>query len=357
MATMKVKATLDSRNYKRGVKEMKRETKGFGKGLKAISGKMKAVFAVGAIAAVVGAIKSLTTAAFDATGQLVRMSEQAGVSVENLQKLATAVLDSAEDTDTLRDALGAIKTAQGEVLRGDEGMLKEFEALGISIDEIAALDVDELFARIGQAMKETGNDAARFSALAKIIGEGDALKLQTAFDAAAGGLENLDREMGSLSEAQAAQVEASRRWLASWRRYITNFWAVAISKIARTDDEVAALLESRQKARESQAERRAQMLEALKKKRAEERLKEIEKEAAARRKIDEQRSQRMKAIRESVKIEIDTNAIARIGGFAGSAVKDTLRLARQRTETQEKIAEYTASLPRIEANTSSRGLK
>lgn len=222
MARMVVKSKLDSREYEAGVERIKQKTSTFGNTVKSVGVKLKAAFAASVI---VAAIKRVTDSVVGLSAELWNMSKQASVSTGSLQKLANIPRRFGEDTDTVRDALGALRTAQGEVLRGDEGMLKEFQELGITLDEVAGMDVDQLFVRIGKALKETGNDAARFSAVAKIIGEGDALKLQEVFESAADGLDRLGNEFGDLSEKQIAQIEVSRRWFDEQKKGIQGFWA------------------------------------------------------------------------------------------------------------------------------------
>jgi len=356
MATMKVKSTLDSRGYKRGIDEMRRQNSKFGKSLSTIKGKMKMLAAGFTVAAIVAGLKRITAAAIESASELYRMSVQAGVSAESLQKLGRPAMDAGEDLDTVRDALGAIRTAQGEVIRGDEGMRKEFEMLGISFDEIVNMEVDELFARIGQAMKESGSDAARFSALAKIIGEGDAIKLREAFEASADGLEKMRMEAGALTEMQAAQIESSRRWAESQKRYIVNFWAGSIAKAIayfKGWEGAADVMEERQEKREKSAKRRRELADMKEKERTEKQARALAEAHEKRKgKIEEATAR----IRESVTIDIETDSLRRIGGVAGAQVKDSLRNAMRQTEILEQIREYEASLPAIEENTAKRGL-
>ena len=73
-------------------------------------------------------------------------------------------------------------------------------------------------------------------------------------------------------------------------------------------------------------------------------------------KIAAARGKQIAAIRESVTIDIQTNSLRRIGGFAGAKVSDQLQQSRKQTEIQARIEDYTASLPAIEKNTENQGL-
>lgn len=345
MATIRVKAGIDSTQYRRGVDEMEKKNKKFSNGLGKIKGKLKAAFAVAGIASVVAGLKSLTSAAIQTASSLSRMADQSSASVDTLNKLGFAARNAGEDLETVRDALGAVRTAQGEVLAGDEGMRKEFEKLGITLEEIGTLNVPELFARMGRALEETGNDAVRFSAVAKIIGEGDALKLQETFQAAAGGIGEMRTELGALTEQQAASIEVARRWGNEWKQYIVNFWAGVAGKIVDRDGEAQQIIEQRRQRAKKEEDRRKQSLAKLKADIARTRKEEREKEE---RKVKEQ----ILKIEKSVKLDIQTDEFRAIGGRLGGSISPELQTARRQLIIMEKTNEI---LMRVENNTKDSG--
>jgi len=361
MATMKVKATLDSRNYKRGVKEMKRETKGFGKQLAAVSKKVKAAFVVVVILAAARAIARLTMSLVRLGSELSDLSAQTGIAVDQLEKLNDAAVNAGSSQEKMAKALVSLKDAQGEVLSGDKLMTDAFEALGLSIEQVAAMDLDDLFVSVSQALTDSGNSGKELSAVFDLLGKRNAMELTEAMNEVADSIDNVNQKTKSLSDQEAQRLDVIADM---WERKKRSIKADAASILAsifgassKVEEEVRKRAAAAEKRADIDRQSRAFDLAELKRKEEEKRLEAVSKVAEKEAQIAASRAKQIEDIRKSVKIEIDTNAIARIGGFAGSAVKDTLRLARQRTEIQMQIADYTASLPAIEENTKKRGLE
>jgi len=360
MATMKVKSTLDSRGYKRGIDEMRRKNKQFGKGLAVVKGAMKKVFVAAAIFALVRAMKRGIGTVVQFGSKISDMAAQTGVGVEALQRLQRAVRDAGGQEQHLVNALTRVKDAQGEVITGDKIMTEAFERLGISIDEVVGLDVEGLFVRMSQALTDSGNAANQFSAVADIIGQRNAPKLLEAMNAASGGVNKLGEDLQVMSnrDAQTLDIVADR-----WANLKTNVKTGAAEIVAgmlgwgkSIDDELVRRQEASERIAALELEQRTAALAATKAKAEEARLEQVEKIAAKEKEAADERERAIGQIRESVTIDVQTDSLRRIGGVAGARVKDSLRLARRQVEILEQIREYEASLPAIEENTAKGGL-
>lgn len=360
MATMRVKSTLDNKNYKRSVTEMQKKNKSFGGGLGKIGKKMKAAFAVAAVLAVVRGLSRLALKLINVGSKISDLSAQTGVGVENLERLNDAALNAGSSSEKMAKALVSLKDAQGEVLDGDKLMTDAFQNLGISIDEVASMDTEELFVRVSKALTESGNGAKELSATFDILGKRNAMELTEAMNEVAGGLENVNTAGKSLSEEQAQRLDViADKWERTKKSIVSSAAGILAGLFGANesvDAEVQQRLASNERRKSRESESRAFNLAELKAKSEEKRLAAVAKTRAEEERILATRAQQIEKIRESVKIDIQTDSLRRIGGFAGAKVSDQLQQSRKQTEIQAKIEDYTSSLPAIEKNTKNQGL-
>ena len=360
MSTMRVKSTLDSRDYKRGVKQMQKQNKGFSGGLGKIGKKMKAAFAIAAILAVVRGIARAAKSLVDFGSKISDLSAQTGVGVERLEQFNDAALNAGSSSEKMAKALVSLKDAQGEVLDGDKLMTDAFANLGLSIDEVAGMETDQLFIAVSKALTESGNGAKELSATFDILGKRNAMELTEAMNEVAGGIDNVNSAGKSLSEEQAQRLDVIAD---KWERTKKSIMSSAAGILAgmfganeSVDAEVQERIASTARRKTREAESRAFNLAKLKNEEEAKRLATVDKVRIAEEKIAAERGKAIQKIRESVTIDIQTNSLRRIGGFAGSKVSDALTQARKQTEIMARIEDYNSSLPQIEKNTENQGL-
>jgi hypothetical protein len=360
MATMKVKSTLDPRHYKHGVKEMRRENKKFGGGLgkikKLLAGAFVATAVVGFARAVIGAGASIVQFA----SKLSDMAAQTGVNIMTLQKFNAAALNAGSSADKMTKALVSLKDAQGEVLDGDMLMTRAFGNLGISIDDVASMDTEELFLAVSRALTDSGNSAKNLSAVFDILGKRNAMELTEAMNELAEGINGVDQAMIKMTFSTAQRLDIAADW---WERYKVNWktgWAIALASLFGGGDKVEAEIEKRRRAEEKRNKRekesRAFDLEQLKAKKEEERLRTVEKIAKAEEKIAKDKQKIREDVTRDATRGKKADRLRRIGGFAGQTARDQLTQSRKQVEILERIADYERSLPAIEQNTNNMGL-
>ena len=327
MATMKVGTTLDASRYKRGIDEIKRENKSFGSGLSGIGDKIKTAFAVGAVIAFTRKIGQATMSLVNFGSKLTDMAVQADVNVESLQRLQAAAIEAGASEETLTNALSALRDAQGAVISGDKTMTDAFKELGLTIEEVAGMDTEQLFQAVGAALTASGNAADKFSAVGDVLGSRNARRLIEVLNLTSEGLDKVGNDVFRVSErnAQALDLMADR-W-GKFKRSVTAFFASGVAVAARGlfgEEEIDRRLESAEKMAEVEKESRQaalQKIEAEKERVAElEKAKQLEKDMTEEQKRREGVARQVEKIEQSVKVEIDTDQFRRIGGFAGSDV-------------------------------------
>jgi len=353
MSLMRVKSVLDSKDYKKGIKEMQRENNTFGGGLGKIGPLLKKAFAVGAIIAVAKRIATLTKSLIDFGSKLSDVAAQTGVAVERLQLFQDAARNAGAAPDKMTKALISLKDAQGEVLTGDKLMTDAFKNLGISAEEVASKNTDELFLMISQRLTESGNSARELSATFDILGKRNAAELTEAMNELAGGIDNVARSTAGLTTFQAQQLDVLAD---KWERFKNRVKSGAAGIVADIFGASESVTQEVQRRMETEFNRNIQERKRRQEELAALREGEREKEAEEQRKASEKIAEGVKRATESVKIQIETDQIRRIGGFAGARVTDELRNARMQTEILMQQTAYLESLPSIERNTQNKGL-
>jgi X-X-X-Leu-X-X-Gly heptad repeat protein len=358
MAEMRIKGTIDTRNYERGVDRMKKKNRDFGGGLDAVKSKIKAAFAVGAIVMFVRRIGQAIANTVRFGSELHDLARQAGVSTDIFMQLSAAIEDGGGKQQDLANGLGRVRDAQGRVIDGDDKMEQSLARLGMTAEEFVGLSTEQAFMAISRAITEAGNSADAMNAAANILGQRGMRNLVNGMNQLASGADGASDGLNTLSNQQSAQLDAMGN---SWRRFWQNRRVEAAGAIASIGsvlfgtrgaeqaianaEKVAAIEEDIRKtaAKEVAARREEKRLEALRK------IQEAEDQ------IRQRQAEEIGKIERSVKLEFDSDNMRRIGGFAGAQVSEQFQLQKQQIDIMRKLAEYNRSLPKIEQNTRDQG--
>lgn len=150
-----------------------------GKGLRQLSGKMKAFGAgvgrLGTKIAGLGAlfaapIAAATKAFADLGDQFDKMSARVGVSVEKLSALSFAAEQSGTDAKTLEKAFDGLSRNLFDLERGAGDAKPAFEKLGISFRDLKSLAPDEQLKLIADRMQGLATETEKGAVAQKIFG-------------------------------------------------------------------------------------------------------------------------------------------------------------------------------------------
>ncbi|MEM1208114.1 MAG: hypothetical protein AAGI54_02490 [Planctomycetota bacterium] len=125
----------------------------------------------------VAAMAAATTAAlaaqvkqqFGVIDSLAKMSDQIGISTEDLIGLRHAAELTGVGADKMSAALAVMQKRLGEAAQGRGTALPALEALGIQIDDIIALSPDKQFIEIAKAMQAVATQAEKNALAANIF--------------------------------------------------------------------------------------------------------------------------------------------------------------------------------------------
>lgn len=128
----------------------------------------------GALAA--GGLISATENIMEYAKQVRNLSDAYGVSTTALQQWSGAL---GVDLEEVAGLFNDLTIAQAEALGGDDTKLKQFKELGITAEQLASMNVDELMLAIGRGMMDAaamggvmGEEAVRLRARLKALADG-----------------------------------------------------------------------------------------------------------------------------------------------------------------------------------------
>lgn len=137
---------------------------------------IKLVALVASIAALGAAIKN----AFRTAGEIKALNNEAakvGLSVNTFQDWAYIMEKTGSDAGVLADAIKTLSAEQMEVRKGTEDSIKRFEALGLSMQEVANMSQEQLFKETIRRLQQVRNEVDRTALAYQIFGEEDAAQL------------------------------------------------------------------------------------------------------------------------------------------------------------------------------------
>lgn len=181
------KITLDTSEYERGLGDAEKKTSGFG-------GVIKKGLKVGgvAIAATTTATAGMTKALVDGVGSVAsygdnidKMSQKMGMSAQAYQEWDAIMQHSGTSIESMQ---AGMKTLANAVENGNGA----FERLGMSQDEIANMDQEELFSATITALQNVDNETERTYLAGQLFGRGAT-------------------ELGALLNTSAEDTEAMRQ--------------------------------------------------------------------------------------------------------------------------------------------------
>jgi hypothetical protein len=111
------------------------------------------------IGAVVAGVAKLAAVANNYANAMASMADNSGISVKSAQNLVYAGKAYDVSAEQIESALGRIATAQSKASR-DDTTQKSLERLNIPLKEFMNMSPDQAYARLGKALKETGDRAS-----------------------------------------------------------------------------------------------------------------------------------------------------------------------------------------------------
>lgn len=208
IATLAVTVAANTGQFSKGMKTAGKDAKGFGKtvgggggggGVMGSLGKFVPVMAVATAAASAAAMAYRELgAAFTRIDEMAKKASRLGITSQALRELSYAAELAGASADVMNDTLKTLQKNVGDAAMGTGEAAASMKILGLDVDKIAGMDVDDQFATISEAISKIENPSLQAALAAKIFGESS----QQLLDVIRGGNAALDENAERLAHLQ-----------------------------------------------------------------------------------------------------------------------------------------------------------
>lgn len=200
VADIKSTISLDSSQFQRGISQAQSSASSFASLAGSLKGQLAGMFTVTAIAA-------FAKAASDLSEKLITVAKLTGVHTDTLQALGAAAEGAGSSQDAINNILVTLQKNQGEALRGSEKLIAKFAELGITLDQLKAMDTEALFVAVSKALVDAGYSGEAFASAMGVAGN-ELANIQEV-------IEQVAASMDGLKEANSSAVispDALKGW-------------------------------------------------------------------------------------------------------------------------------------------------
>jgi hypothetical protein len=146
MSTVNVVLGLKNSQFKQGLADSRKDVKRFKQEVGDGGGMMGALGKAFAGLAIADTIKQVV----DYADNISDLSDRLGVGSESLQKWGKLAEQNGSSLEGVGKALGKLTVAREDALAGNTALIDTFRNLGISVDDLRSMSVDEIMAKIGR---------------------------------------------------------------------------------------------------------------------------------------------------------------------------------------------------------------
>ncbi len=195
----------------------------------------------GAVAAVTTGIIAQTVATASLSEEIIRQSENLGVTIEGYQELTGVFEDFGAEAADVADVFATISDRAEDAAVAGSSMADDFALVGLKINkEFLDKSPEERFLAFADAVSKTESDSKRLAATARILGDGIGRKLGPLLLQGADGIARLRKEVrlagGVIDEdgvRAAAEAARSFRLFGLAVQGVRNEVGVAFAPVVR----------------------------------------------------------------------------------------------------------------------------
>lgn len=147
MGNFAVRLGIENTQFRRGidqatsdVKRFKREASGMGAAFTALRGAIASLGLGMALREIV-----------DRADQIKDLSDRFGVFSESLQKVGLVAEQNGSSLEAVARAMQKLEVSRDKAIKGDEDLIAKFEKLGVTMEDLKSLSVEQLMEKIGKS--------------------------------------------------------------------------------------------------------------------------------------------------------------------------------------------------------------
>jgi predicted lactoylglutathione lyase len=212
----------DGSGYKRGLENMRQETKRFASGVKGMLG------GAFALTAVVAGLKRIA----DKFDRIHKLSIRFGASAESIQRLGFAAEQNGASMETMAKAMAQGNRSAQEAANGLKTYTRAFDALNINVEEFKNLNQEEQMYAIADAYRSATNKNQALAAAQQILGR-SALELVPLLKLGSEEMKKLSEDITTLTNDQVASFAAANDALNRYKTQITGVVGVFVAHFVR----------------------------------------------------------------------------------------------------------------------------
>lgn len=195
-----VEIGVDVTKLGQGLNMAKARLKDFGEGLKTVG---KGVMTGGAAA--VGALAGAALLFSKIGDDIAKMGERTGTTTEFLSTMKFATDQSGSSLEDLEKGIRTMNKALVEGANGSESYQEAFAALGLSVDDLLAMNVEDRFYAVADAISKVADPGERSALAMELMGRSGAKLIPLMKDGAAG-MKALQQEAKTLGLEMSGQT-------------------------------------------------------------------------------------------------------------------------------------------------------
>ena len=247
IATLAVTVAANTGQFSKGMKKAGNDAKGFGKtvgggggggaggGLIGSLGKFVPVMAVATAAAAAAAMAYRELgAAFTRIDEMAKKASRLGITSQALKELSYAAELAGASADVMNDSLKTLQKNVGDAAMGTGEAASSMRMLGLDVDKIAGMNVDDQFTTIAEAISKIENPSLQAALSAKIFGESS----QQLMDVIRGGNDALEANAERLAHLQGTLDDSDNKAVAD----MFDAWTDVEKAMEGVWDQLAVLL-------------------------------------------------------------------------------------------------------------------
>lgn len=163
MAGLNFKATLNTQPFNSGLKGMESKVGGF-------ASKLQGAYKAAGAAVAVGAMVKLGKATLDTADNIDNLSKQLQLGLESTQSLKVMMDEAGMSITSFNTVVATAKNAQAEALTGNKQFADSFAKIGIELDDLRGMNMEQVIEATARAMAESGDNAEVNAAAIDILG-------------------------------------------------------------------------------------------------------------------------------------------------------------------------------------------
>jgi hypothetical protein len=232
LTRLNVALTLTTGAFSRSTQSALKSAQAFGDGLK-----RSLLSPIGAIASALtaGSLIAGIKSASDRIDGLAKSADRLGMSTESLAGFRLAAEQTGGSVEQMEQAMGKLQVKVEAAASGNKAAADSFKALGLSVQELARLPIDQQMAKVSNAVAGMGTESQKTAAAVALFGESCG-KMVGMLSLGSAGLEKATRDaeaMGlAVSRVDAAKVEEAKLAFDNVGRVIEGILNTIAPKIA-----------------------------------------------------------------------------------------------------------------------------